>query len=122
MTGAMLPHFLIPSIRVGVGVYWRAWQGWDPNQSPGLSLFKLQSARRPPEGGGHTQLPRSWENATAAEPAAPPANKARAGNQSGALSRQGRLLGHRGCTRDLPRLSGHPIPAPRGGPHTHGEG
>lgn len=65
-----------------------AWLG-RPSPAPGLSCCSNSSARgqhRAGGGGGAHLAPGSWENATAARPAAPPANKApAAGNQSGPL-------------------------------------
>lgn len=59
--------------------------GWAgaPIQPPGLSCCSNKFFQGVALGGGggagHTQLPRSWENATAARAAAPPANKAPGG-------------------------------------------
>lgn len=58
--------------------------GWAgaPIQPPGLSCCSNTFCEGAVLGGGHTWLPRSWENATAARPAAPPANKAPAAEES----------------------------------------
>lgn len=57
--------------------------GWAgaPTQPPGLSCCSSKSCEggSAGRGGSHTWLPRPWENATAARPGAPPANKAPAG-------------------------------------------
>lgn len=58
--------------------------GWAgaPIQAPRLSCCSnkfFQGVALGGGGAGHTQLPRSWENATAARAAAPPANKAPGG-------------------------------------------
>lgn len=55
-------------------------------------------------GAGHTQLPRSWENATAAGAAAPPANKAPGGGIRAAHCRAGAASWG---TRTAPQGPGH---------------
>lgn len=58
-----------------------SWAG-APIQPPGLSCCSNTFCEGAALRGGHTLAPRSWENATAARPAAPPANKAPAGKES----------------------------------------
>lgn len=107
MSRAALPNFSLPPC-----------PPWGPEPTARIILLFKQVLRGDGAqgGGGHTQLPRSWENATAAKPAAPPANKAPAEESEQPIVRPGRLLGHRDCTPGTwPRLRRHPIPAPQGG-------
>lgn len=69
-----IPNFAPPPC-----LHWGAWLGWGPYPATRIVLLFKHVLRGGGAGGGHTQLPRSWENATAARPAAPPANKAPAG-------------------------------------------
>lgn len=128
MTLATLPNFSLPNLS-SLGTL----AGLGPYQSPGLCCCSNKFFEGAVLGRGWRWLhsaPRSWENATAAGPAAPPANKAPAEESEQLIVPPGPPPRAPGLhPRTWPRLHGHPTPAPQGGhlqwqpPHTQpGEG
>jgi hypothetical protein len=100
MIWATLPNFAVPFPPPRWLFIRESGRTGPPTSHQIPSQFKHRKARGGPrEGGGHIQLPRSWENATAAEPAAPPANKAPAEESERPIVAPGPPPGAAGCTR-----------------------